>query len=126
MGYDPRNSEDESSRAEALSEAGEDPRGWDRASIRLRTHPLHPSPDVSPSDFLLAYRPDPLRLAGDCLVVGAAGAILVYFPLLMISFTMTVDLGTWILATMIAVGLVSSAYVAWSARSPDTRDLDRF
>ena len=44
----------------------------------------------------------------------------------MISFTMTVDLGTWILATMVAVGLASSAYVVWSARSPDTRDLDRF
>jgi hypothetical protein len=118
--------EDESARDDALTESGQDPRGWDRASIRLRTHPLHPMPDVSSSDFLLAYRPDPLKLAGDCAVVGGACAILVYFPLLLVAFTITVDIRAWIFGTMLAAGLAGAAYVAWSARNPDTRDLDRF
>jgi hypothetical protein len=112
--------------AEALVRAGEERRGWGRASITVQTHPLHPEPPVSAPDFLLAPRQDPLRIAGDCAVVGLAFAILAYFPLLLVAYTVTVDLSTWIWATMGSVGALGAAYVLVRSWAPDTRDLDRF
>jgi hypothetical protein len=112
--------------AEALVRAGEDRRGWGRASIIVQTHPLHPEPPVSAADFLLTARQDPLRLAGDCAIVGVAFAVLAYFPLLLVAWATTADLSTWIWGTMGTVGALGAAYVLVRSSAPDTRDLDRF
>ena len=103
-----------------------DPKGWGRASIKLRTHPLHPAPRVTQSDLLLPERQDALRLAGDCLVIGALFSLLAFFPLELVALAMTTDLRAWMGGAMGAVGFLAAVYVFLRARSPDTRDLDRF
>jgi hypothetical protein len=103
-----------------------DRKGWGRASIRLRTHPLHRFPRITQDDLLLPHRPDLLRLAGDCVVIGALFALLAFFPLLLVSLAVTTDLSGWIVGSMAAVGLSTALYVFVRAWSPDTRDLDRF
>jgi hypothetical protein len=114
------------SRAEVLTRAGEDSKGWGRATIRLLTHPLHPFPRVSSTDFLLPYRPDALRLAGDCAVAGLAFSTLAFFPLLLVALATPNQLGSWFWPTIGLVGLLGAVYVFCRAWSPDTRDLDRF
>ena len=104
----------------------DDPKGWGRATIRLLTHPLHRFPKVTQADLLLPDRQDPLRLTGDCILIGVIFALLVYFPLLLVALATTTDLNRWIVGTMGAVGLVAAVYVFLRARSPDTRDLDRY
>jgi hypothetical protein len=37
-----------------LFEPRNDPKGWDRASITLNTHPLHREPRLTPADLMLA------------------------------------------------------------------------
>jgi hypothetical protein len=85
---------------------GED--GWDRASITLKTHPLHPFPDVKPADLLKPTAANKVRLAVDCVIVGVAMALLSYFPLLLFSYTQTADLSSWIYGTMLTIGSVSA------------------
>jgi hypothetical protein len=80
---------------------GED--GFDRASMTLKTHPLHPFPDIKPADLLKPTATNKVRLAVDCVIVGVAMALLSYFPLLMISWTQTADLSSWIYATMATI-----------------------
>lgn len=111
---------------EKLFGAEDDRKGWGRASIRLRTHPLHPMPRITQADLLLPNGQNPLRLAGDCLVVGAAVGLLAFFPLLMVALAVTVDLRLWIVIAMGAAGLAAALYVFFRAWLPDTRDLDRF
>jgi hypothetical protein len=114
------------SRFEALARADEDAKGWGRATIRFLTHPLHPFPKVSSADFLLPYRPDPLRLAGDCVVAGLAFAALAFFPLLLVALATPHQLGSWFWPSIALTGLAGGIYVFCRAWSPDTRDLDRF
>jgi hypothetical protein len=104
----------------------DDPKGWGRATIKLRTHPLHRFPRVTQADLLLPKRQDPLRLAGDSIVIGAVFALLAYFPLLLVALAVTIDLRRWIVGAMVAAGLSGAVYVFCRARAPDTRDLDRF
>ena len=111
---------------ERLFGAEDDRKGWGRASIRLRTHPLHRMPRITQTDLLLPNGQNPLRLAGDCLVVGVAVGLLAFFPLLMVALAVTVDLRLWIVIAMGATGLAAALYVFFRAWSPDTRDLDRF
>jgi hypothetical protein len=89
-----------------LFQRGED--GWDRASIKLNTHPLHPFRDVKPADLLKPTAANKVRLAVDCVIVGVAMALLSYFPLLLISYTQTADLSSWIYGTMLTIGSVSA------------------
>ena len=103
-----------------------DRKGWGRATIRLLTHPLHRLPRVTQADLLLPNGQNPLRLAGDCLVIGALFATSAYFPLLMVALTTTVDLRGWIAVAMGSAGLAAALYVFVRAWSPDTRDVDRF
>jgi hypothetical protein len=112
--------------AERIFGAEDDRKGWNRASITLNTHPLHRMPRIAQADLLLPNGQNPLRLAGDCLVVGVLFAAIAYFPLLMVALTTTIDLRTWIAAGMGAAGVAAAAYVFFRAWSPDTRDLDRF
>ncbi len=92
-------------------ETGDEPKGWDRASITMKTHPLHPFPDVSQADFMLPSAANKLRLVADCLTIGAAFALLVYFPLMMIGFMSTSDQTDWILGTMLTAGLGTAILV---------------
>ena len=111
---------------ERIFGAEDDPKGWGRATIRLLTHPLHRPPRVTQADLLLPNGQNPLRLAGDCLAVGAVFALLAYFPLLAVALAVTVDLRVWIVAAMGASGLAAALYVFFRAWSPDASDLDRF
>ena len=114
-----------SDKAEALTHKGDDPKGWDRASIRRRVHPNHPFPRLSQQDLLLPQRSDVVRLLGDAIVVGAAVACLAFFPLLMVAYTQSQDL-TWFWWAVGGTGLLGAVYVAWREWSPDLRELDRY
>jgi hypothetical protein len=111
---------------ERIFGAEDERKGWGRATIRLLTHPLHRMPRITQADLLLPNGQNPLRLAGDCFVIGALFAAIAYFPLLMVALTTTVDLRAWIAVAMGAAGLAAAAYVFVRAWAPDTRDLDRF
>jgi hypothetical protein len=111
---------------ERIFGAEDDRKGWGRATIRLLTHPLHRMPRITQADLLLPNGQNPLRLVGDCLVIGIVFGATAYFPLLMIALTTTVDLRVWIVGVMAAAGVAAAAYVFFRAWSPDTRDLDRF
>ena len=111
---------------ERIFGAEDDRKGWGRVSIRLNTHPLHRLPRIAQADLLLPNGQNPLRLAGDCLVVGVLFAAIAYLPLLMVALTTTLDLRLWIVVAMGAAGVVAATYVFLRAWSPDTRDLDRF
>ena len=126
MRDDEREPEGELRSAESLSDSGNEPRGWDRASIRLRTHPNHEFPTLVSTDLLLPTRQDPLRFAGDCVVVGVAFALLAFFPLLLVALATPHQLGSWFWWAMIATGGVGAFHVFWCGRSLDTRDLDSF
>jgi hypothetical protein len=94
---------------------GNDPKGWDRASIQVNTHPLHPFPKVRPFDLLRPRATNRARLVLDCFAVGVALALLVYFPLMMISFTTTADLSVWILGTMATIGGAAAILLFFAA-----------
>jgi hypothetical protein len=111
---------------ERIFGAEDERKGWGRVSIRLNTHPLHRMPRLTQADLLLPNGQNPLRLAGDCLVVGALFAAIAFFPLLMVALATTVDLRLWIVVAMGAAGFAAALYVLVRAWSPDTRDLDRF
>jgi len=110
---------------DALTHAGEESKGWGRATIRLLTHPLHPFPKIESADLLLPDRQGSLRLAGDCAIAAVAFALLAYFPLLLVALATPRHLGSWFWWTTVAVGVAGGAYVYFRAWSPDTRDLDR-
>jgi hypothetical protein len=94
---------------------GNDPKGWDRASIQVNTHPLHPMPRVRPLDLIRPTAANRIRLVVDCLAVGIALALLVYFPLMMISFTTTADLSAWIAGTMLGIGAAAAVLLFFAA-----------
>ena len=78
------------------------------------------------TDLLLPTRQDPLRLVGDCIVVGVAFAVLAFFPLLLVALATPRHLGSWFWWATIAAGAIGAAYVFWRGRSLDAPDLDRF
>jgi hypothetical protein len=105
-----------------LFDPGDDPRGWDRASLRLNTHPLHPVRRLTQSDFLLPRARSALRIVGDGIMVGGSLALLSYFPLLLVSFMVAADISAFLYATMATVaaagfGLVATA--AWADRNAE-------
>ena len=106
--------------ASGFMEIGDDPKGWDRASISLRSHPLHPFPNVSQADLMLPSAANKVRLVADCLAIGAAFALLIYFPLMMIGFMSTSDQTGWILGTMLTVG-VGTAILVFAVAVADER-----
>ena len=92
-------------------ECREDPKGWDRASISFRTHPLHPSPRVTYQDFLVPSTGDWLRLVGDCLVFGACMALLSFFPLWIADVMATGRLANWVWGSMAVAGGLSALFL---------------
>jgi hypothetical protein len=105
-----------------LFEPGEDPRGWDRASLRLNTHPLHPRRRFSRSDFLLPRASSTVRVLGDGIVLGGSLALLAYFPLLLVSFMVEANISAWLYGTMATVFAAGAGLVllaAWTDRSAE-------
>ena len=92
-------------------DSGKDPKGWDRATIKLKTHPLHPMPRVKQEDLIMPSAASLLRRILDCMAVGISLALLCYFPLLMIAYMRTDDISTWIYGTMITVATVTTVWV---------------
>jgi hypothetical protein len=73
------------------------PKGWNRASLEMKTHPLHPSPKVTQRDLLLPLYADRLVLLGACLACGICIAILwVYFPVFLVEVMSDKSLGDWL------------------------------
>jgi hypothetical protein len=112
--------------APELYDAELEPKGWNRASFDLNTHPLHPAPNVTQDDLLIPSARDRLTLLGACLACGGCIAILwVYFPLFMVRVVAGVSYGRWLWLSMLAVaaatGLILFLYAsAREKRYPDT------
>ena len=62
-------------------EPGDDPKGWNRASITLFTHPLHPRPRLTQDDLLWPRHTDRLRALGDAVIFAVCLIGLAFFPL---------------------------------------------
>ena len=92
-------------------ETGEDPKTWDRASIALNTHPLHPFPNVTQADFILPAAQNRVKLVADALAIGASMAALAYFPLMLVGFMSTRDMTDLIVGTLLTVALGTAALV---------------
>jgi hypothetical protein len=95
----------------ALTDSGEDPKGWDRASVALNTHPLHRFPRVSQKDFILPPAGDRLRLLGDAAVFGACMALLCFFPLWVANVLTVGGLDGWIWQVMLFTGVGSALFL---------------
>jgi hypothetical protein len=105
-----------------MFEPGEDPKGWDRASLRLNTHPLHPRRRLEQKDFVLPRGGDALKTLGDALTFGAVLAALAYFPLWMADILVASNIDGWIVGVMAAVALGGMMLVflaAWADRHAD-------
>ena len=108
-----------------LWERRDDPKGWDRASITFKTHPLHPFPRVTQADFIVPSAADRLRLAGDCAVFGACLALLTFFPMWVVDVFANGGLVNWVWGTMLAAGLVSAILLyAYSSSQSDDEYLE--
>lgn len=98
-----------------LFDPGDDPKGWDRASLRLNTHPLHPVKRLTQADFVLPKASTTLRLLGDSVVFGLALATLAYFPLMLISMMVRTDISNWIWGALATTAGGGAALVLLSA-----------
>ena len=102
-----------------LFDPAEDPKGWDRASIRVNTHPLHPRKRITQEDLVLPRGGDVLKVLGDAVVFGCVLAALSYFPLWMADILVSANLDGWIygtMATVAAAGMMLVFLAAWAER----------
>jgi hypothetical protein len=90
---------------------GDDPKGWDRASIQLNTHPAHPLPRVTQRDLLIPSASHKLKLLGDSLVFGLVLGVLAYFPMWIADVLDPANLRTWIWTTMLAAGVGGALFL---------------
>jgi hypothetical protein len=87
-----------------LFEPRNDPKGWDRASITLNTHPLHREPRLTPEDLALPRRSSRLKLAGDSVALSIVVLLACMFPLWVASVMVNSDLRwAWTAAGVVAV-----------------------
>jgi hypothetical protein len=100
-----------------LFEPGDDPKGWDRASLRLNTHPLHPRRQLEQKDFVLPRGGDVIKTLGDALVFGGVLAALSYCPLWIADVMVASNLKGWIFGTMAAVALAGMSLVFAASRA---------
>jgi hypothetical protein len=102
-----------------MFEPGDDPKWWDRASLRLNTHPLHPRRRLEQKDFVLPRGGDRLKTLGDALVFGGVLAALSYCPLWIADVMVAANLKDWIYGTMASVALAGMSLVyaaSWAER----------
>jgi hypothetical protein len=106
-----------------LFDPRDDPKGWDRASITLNTHPLHREPRVTPDDLRLPKRSSRLKLVGDCIAFTFALSLLSSFPLWVAGVMVKSDLAwAWIAVLALSVGgglLLFLRGVAAESRPPE-------
>ncbi len=85
-----------------------EPKTWRRASLEMKTHPLHPFPKIKQADLLLPAAADKLALLGACLICGVCISVLwVYFPVFFASVLLDRSLGGWLWGSMAVVALVT-------------------
>ncbi len=101
-------------------EPGDDPKGWDRASIKLFTHPLHPRPRLTQEDLVIPQHTDRLRALGDAALFGACIIGLAFFPLY-IAYIVFPGLSHWYWSAALAAGLVGGfwMFVRMTSISPE-------
>ena len=102
-----------------MFEPGDDPKWWNRASLRLNTHPLHPRRRLEQKDFVLPRGGDRLKTLGDALVFGGVLAALSYCPLWIADGMVAANLKDWIYGTMASVALAGMSLVyaaSWAER----------
>jgi hypothetical protein len=106
-------------------DTGNDPRDWDRASIRLKTHPLHPFSGISPADFLIVPAQSRLKLVGDCVFVVVAMAGLCFFPLWIADVLMAGAMGNWFWVAIASVGAISGIALFFLAPVADRKYMEK-
>jgi hypothetical protein len=80
-------------------------KGWNRASLEMNTHPLHPFPSVTRRDLLIPSSLDRIVLLGACLVCGICLSVFwVYLPAFLIT-PFVGQLDGWLWGTMLLVAL---------------------
>jgi protein-S-isoprenylcysteine O-methyltransferase Ste14 len=93
-------------------------KGWERASIDLNTRPVRVQRDIRREDFLPPSNDRAVPLLAACLLCGVMLSVLyVFFPLLLISFA-GIDLGAWLIGSVLAVALASAILLfVWELRA---------
>src|SRR5262249_21952627 len=109
-----------------MYEPREDSKGWDRASIEAKTHPLHPFPTVAPKDLHAPSAENRLRLVGDSLLFGLSVAIFLFFPLLMGDLLAGGAFADWVWGTMVVAGILGAVllFVWASATEPELEEIE--
>ena len=99
---------------------GNEPKTWDRASIKLFTHPLHPRPRLTGEDLLFPKHADRLRALGDATVFAACVIGLAFFPLY-IAYIVVPGLSHWYWTSALGAGILGGAwaYVRMASMSPE-------
>ena len=92
-------------------ELGAEPKGWDRGVDHDEDASAARLPGCLAGRFHPPVGANKVRLVADCLTIGAAFALLIYFPLMMIGFMSTSDQTNLILGTMLTVGLGTAILV---------------
>jgi hypothetical protein len=99
---------------------GNDPKGWDRASIQLFTHPLHPRPRLTQEDLILPRYADRLRALGDAAIFAVCMIGLAFFPLYL-AYIVFPGLSHWYWSSALGAGIFGGvwAYSRMISTSPE-------
>jgi hypothetical protein len=99
-------------------------KGWNRASLEMKTHPLHPFPDVTRGDLLIPSSFDRLVLLAVCFVCGVCLSILwIYIPAFLIT-PFVGQLDGWLWLAMAAVAVTSAIVLYGLGRTHEQRDAE--
>jgi hypothetical protein len=108
-----------------LFEPRNDPKGWDRASITLNTHPLHREPRVTPGDLRLPRRSSRMKLAGDAVAITVLVSLAAVFPLWIAGVLIDSDL-RWAWAAVGGLALACGALLFARGVSDERRPPEDF
>jgi hypothetical protein len=99
-------------------------KGWDRASIVMKTHPLHPFPNVTRRDLLIPTSADRLVLLGACSVCGICLSVFwVYLPAFLIT-PFVGPLDGWLWAAMALVAIATTCVLYTLGRTEEEKAAD--
>lgn len=99
---------------------GDDPKGWDRASIQFGTHPLHPRPRLTQEDLVFPEHADRLHALGDAAIFASCVIGLSFFPLYL-AYILLPGLSHWYWTAALGAGLFSGtwAYARMVSMTPE-------